>query len=114
MSACAMRQVPYGASGCWGLNFLICFLTLKFEETSVTKSLTLGHAFIGSTVTGFSSGSSLNRVMHMSRGRPLTSAEQDPHLPALQFQRQARSLACSAWIRWMASGTTMPSETPVE
>ena len=25
---------------------------------------------------------------------PLISAEQEPHLPALQFQRQARSLAC--------------------
>ena len=27
------------------------------------------------------------RVMHMSLGMPLTSAEQEPHLPALQFQR---------------------------
>src|SRR2546427_2290098 len=97
-----MRQVPSGASGGRGLNFLIFFFTRKFQETSVTRSLTLGKAFIGSTVTGFSSGSSLNRVMHMSRGRPLTSAEQDPHLPALQFQRQARALACSAWIRWIA------------
>ena len=25
-------------------------------------------------------------------------AEQEPHLPALQFHRTARSLACSAWI----------------
>ena len=33
----------------------------------------------------------LSRVMHMSRGLPLTSAEHDPHLPALQFQRTARS-----------------------
>ena len=32
--------------------------------------------------------------MHMSLGMPLISAEQEPHLPALQFQRQARSLAC--------------------
>ena len=24
--------------------------------------------------------------MHMSRGRPFTSAEHEPHLPALQFQ----------------------------
>ena len=29
---------------------------------------------------------------------PFTSAEQEPHLPALQFQRQARSLAWFAWI----------------
>ena len=34
--------------------------------------------------------------MHISFGMPLTSAEQEPHLPALQFQRQARSVACVA------------------
>ena len=45
---------------------------------------------------------------YMSLGEPLTSAEQEPHLPALQFQRTAKSLACSAWIWWMASSTTMP------
>ena len=49
------------------------------------------------------------RVMHMSFGMPLISAEQEPHLPALQFQRQARSLACVAWILWTTSSTTMPS-----
>jgi len=32
-----------------------------------------------------------NRVLHVNRGRPLTSAEHEPHLPALQFQRTARS-----------------------
>ena len=57
-----------------------------------------GKARIGSTVTGLSSGTSLIRVMHISFGVPLTSAEQEPHLPALQFQRTARSLACSACI----------------
>ncbi len=31
--------------------------------------------------------------MHISRGLPLISAEQEPHLPALQFQRTARSVA---------------------
>src|SRR5260370_29705077 len=114
MSACAIRQVPSGASGGRGLNFLIFFFTRKFQETSVTKSLTLGNAFIGSTVTGFSSGSSLNLVIHMSRGRPLTSAEQDPHLPALQFQRPARCLAPPPWLRWVARSTTRPSDTPRE
>ena len=34
--------------------------------------------------------------MHISFGMPFTSAEHDPHLPALQFQRQARSFA---WVR---------------
>ena len=48
------------------------------------------------------------RVMHMSRGLPLTSALQEPHLPALQFQRTARSFACCAWIAWITSSTTMP------
>ena len=27
------------------------------------------------------------RVMHISRGLPLISAEHEPHFPALQFQR---------------------------
>src|SRR5687767_15437502 len=49
------------------------------------------------------------RVMHRSRGLPLISAEQEPHLPALQFHRTARSGACSAWMAWTASRTTMPS-----
>src|SRR5205807_4136134 len=97
-SDCAMRQVPSGVSGGRGLNGLIFFLARKFHETSVTRSLTCGNAFIGSRVTGLSSGRSFSRVMHMRRGRPLTSAEQEPHLPALQFQRQARSLACVAGI----------------
>ena len=35
-------------------------------------------------------------VMHISRGLPLISALHDPHLPALQFQRTARS---PAWVR---------------
>ena len=51
--------------------------------------------------------------MHISLGLPLTSAEHDPHLPALQFQRTARSLACSAWIWCTASRTTIPSDTSV-
>ena len=32
--------------------------------------------------------------MHISFGLPLISAEHEPHLPALQFQRTARSGAC--------------------
>jgi hypothetical protein len=96
MSDCAIRQVPSGASGARGLNLLIFFFTRKFHETSVTRSFTRGNAFIGSTVTGFSNGKVLSRVMHMSFGMPLISAEHDPHLPALQFQRQARSFACFA------------------
>ena len=51
--------------------------------------------------------------MHISFGLPLISAEHEPHLPALQFHRTARSLACSAWIWWIASSTTMPSVTAV-
>jgi hypothetical protein len=53
---------------------------------------------MGSIVTGVSKGNSLRRVMHMSFGMPFTSAEHDPHLPALQFHRHARSPACVAWI----------------
>src|SRR3954447_23686566 len=49
--------------------------------------------------------------MHISFGRPLTSALHEPHLPALQFQRTARSPACVACTRWMASSTTSPVST---
>ena len=31
--------------------------------------------------------------MHINRGMPLTSAEQEPHFPGLQFHLTARSLA---------------------
>ena len=53
----------------------------------------------------------LIRVMQSSRGRPLISALQEPHLPALQFQRTARSWAWVACSRWMMSRTTSPSLT---
>src|SRR6266498_2418748 len=96
MSSCCIRQVPSGASGGRGLNGLIFFFTRKFHETSVIKSFITGKVFIGSTVTGFSNGSSLKRVIHKSFGIPLISAEHEPHLPALQFHRQARSVACVA------------------
>jgi hypothetical protein len=64
----------------------------------VTKSFICGNAFMGSIVTGLSSGTVLSRVMHINLGIPFISAEHDPHLPALQFQRTARSPACSACI----------------
>src|SRR6266478_3688464 len=114
ISSCCMRQVPSGASGGLGLNGLICFFTRKFHETSVTKSFNIGKAFIGSTVTGLSNGNSLSRVIHMSFGIPLTSAEHDPHFPALQFHRQARSGACVRWISCTASSTTIPSAVFVD
>src|SRR2546429_4028378 len=51
------------------------------------------------------------RVMQPSAGLPLISIEQEPHLPALQFHRIARSGAWVAWSRWMMSRTTSPSLT---
>ena len=51
------------------------------------------------------------RVMHIKLGLPLTSALQDPHLPALQFQRTPRSGTCVACSRWMMSSSTSPSLT---
>src|SRR5260221_13398137 len=42
---------------------------------------------------GCSIGSVFVRVMHMSFGMPLISAEHEPHLPALQFHRTAMSFA---------------------
>src|SRR5215218_11346340 len=68
---------------------------------------------MGVTSTGASSGRVFSRVMHISRGLPLISAEQEPHFPALQFQRTARSGALSAWMRCTASSTTIPSTTSV-
>ena len=56
----------------------------------------IGKARMGSTVTGLSKGISLSRVIHINLGLPFTSAEHDPHFPALQFHRTARSFACSA------------------
>jgi hypothetical protein len=75
------------------LNGAIAFFVRKFHDTSVTRSLISGNAFIGSTVTGSSRFSELSRVIHISFGWPLISAEQEPHFPALQFHRTARSLA---------------------
>ena len=112
-SRCAIRHVPSGASGCRGLNFLMPFLTRKFHDTSVTRSLMGGNVRIGSMVTGSLRFNWLIRVMHISRGLPLISAEHDPHLPALQFQRTARSGACWAWMLCTTSSTTMPSDTSV-
>src|SRR5215471_8931274 len=65
----------------------------------------------GVTVTGSSSGSDDIRVMQPSLGMPLISIEHEPHLPALQFQRTARSGAWVACRRWMMSRTTSPSFT---
>src|SRR3954466_15493645 len=70
-----------------------------------------GNARNGVTVTVSSSPNVLIRVMHISRGRPLISALHDPHLPALQFHRTARSPAWVACSRWMMSRTTSPSLT---
>ena len=77
----------------------------------MTRSRTTGNARIGVTVTVSSSPNVLIRVMHISRGRPLISALHDPHLPALQFHRTARSPAWVACSRWMTSRTTSPSFT---
>src|SRR5829696_842174 len=90
-SACAIRHVPSAASGLLGLNGLMPVLTRKFQDTSVTRSLISGNAFIGSTVTGSFRFNEFSRVMHISFGLPFTSAEHDPHFPALQFHRTAKS-----------------------
>ena len=61
----------------------------------MTRSRITGKVRIGVTVMVSSSVKVDIRVMHISRGRPLISAEHEPHLPALQFQRTARS---PAWV----------------
>ena len=62
----------------------------------MTRSRITGKVRIGVTVIVSSSSKSESRHMHISRGLPLTSALHEPHLPALQFQRTARS---PAWVR---------------
>jgi hypothetical protein len=92
-SSCCIRQVPSGASGFRGVNGRIFFLTRKFQLTSLTRSRACGNARIGSTVTGSSGSSSESRVMHISRGLPLISAEHEPHfLPCSSSARQIRGL----------------------
>ena len=93
--------------------FLIPFFTLKFHDTSVTRSLIGGNARIGSTVTGWFKSSVFSRVMHISLRPAVDLRRARAALPALQFQRTAMSLACSACTRWTASSTTIPSETSV-
>ena len=77
----------------------------------MTRSRMTGNVRSGVTVTVSSSAKVLIRVMHISRGLPLISALHEPHLPALQFHRTARSPAWVAWSRWMTSSTTSPSFT---
>ena len=77
----------------------------------MTRSRITGKVRSGVTVTVSSSPKVDIRVMHISRGRPLISAEHEPHLPALQFHRTARSPAWVACRRWMMSSTTSPSLT---
>ena len=77
----------------------------------MTRSFITGNVRIGVTVIVSSCEKIDIRVMHISRGRPLISALHEPHLPALQFHRTARSPACVACSRWMMSSTTSPSFT---
>src|SRR5262249_50038085 len=107
-SSCCIRRVPSASLG-RGLKAGISLARSKLKETSVARSRYRGKVLMGDTVT-VSPGSKVSmRVMHMRRGLPLISALHEPHLPALQFHRQARSGACVAWSVWITSSTTMPS-----
>src|SRR5512142_2202458 len=67
-----------------------------------------GNVLSGVIVISSPSSNVSIRVMHMSFGLPLISALHEPHLPALQFQRTARSGSCVAWMRCTTSSTTIP------
>ncbi len=73
----------------------------------------MGNVRMGATVTGSPSANSSILAMQVRRGRPFTSALQEPHRPALQFHRTARSPAWVAWMRCSTSRTTSPSSTVV-
>ncbi len=77
----------------------------------MTRSRTTGNARSGVIVTTSSSANVPIRVRHSSRGRPLISALHEPHLPALQFHRTARSGVGLACNRCRMSRTTSPSFT---
>src|SRR5579862_8513288 len=85
-SNCDMRYTPSAGRGA-GVNGGMRLAISKLNETSVTRSRMIGKVRIGEIVIGSLVSSVLMRVMHMRRGWPLISAEQEPHLPALQFQR---------------------------
>jgi hypothetical protein len=65
------------------------------KDTSVTRSRITGKVRSGVMVMVSSGAKVLIRVMHISRGCPLISALHEPRLPALQFQRTARS---GVWV----------------
>src|SRR5436309_12069088 len=71
----------------------------------------IGNVFSGWTVIVSRGENWFMRVMQASRGRPLISMLHEPHLPALQFHRTARSCASLAWMRCNTSRTTMPAST---
>ena len=77
----------------------------------MTRSLITGKVRSGVIVIVSSSANIDIRVMQASRGRPLISIEHEPHLPALQFHRMARSPAWVACSRCSTSSTTSPSLT---
>src|ERR1700682_2501920 len=109
-SFCWMRQGSLlERSFSLGVNGGMSLLTWKFQLTSVTRSLITGKAFIGPTLS-WDPYSAIG-VLHMRREKPSISAEHEPHLAALQFQRTARSDAALACTHSTASRTTMPSRT---
>ena len=77
----------------------------------MTRSLITGNVRIGVIVSTSSSANVDIRVMQPSRGMPLISIEQEPHLPALQFHRMARSDAWVACSLCSTSRMTSPSLT---
>src|ERR1051325_4612063 len=93
MSSWYMTQSAFAL----GLKGRIFLFTSKFQETSVTRSRISGNALRGATVIVSEGSKSSRRDLHIKRGFPFTSALHDPHLAALQFQRQARS---GARVRW--------------
>ncbi len=78
----------------------ICRAFAQLTNMPVTRPRVTGKVRIGVIVS---------RVMYARRGRPLISVERDPHLPALQFQRTARSPAGVTCNLCRTPGTTSPS-----
>ena len=111
MSSCCQRQSACGTSagGRERLDRLVDLVVPRHVGHEVADQREGPHRLDRDRLGPRSKSDS--RVLHVRRGRPLTSALHEPHFAALQFQRTARSGAPWPWIQWSASRTTIPSST---
>ena len=89
-----LREIPVGIG--FRLECRNVLVDFVVPGNVTERSLTTGNVFIGRIEIDSVESYLSMRSIHASRGFPSTSAPHEPHLPALQFQRQTRSGACIA------------------